>query len=184
MSSNPFLNNRFKNLHIESEKNKNIKKQHFDSSNNAFTNPIIQKTDDFIITDELFPTLTPIIVTDSKVNNFKDALNKPSEIIETNKITKGWIEIFKVDNKIVYNNENYKTPFIEANIMDKFVSIMQQKYEKYITDYDDINGEGAYNETFLTITYESDSDTEDEDSLSISVTEDEDDYDYYIDDTY
>ena len=67
--------------------------------------------------------------------------------------------------------------------MDKFVSMMQKKYEKHRTNYDDINGDGAYNETFLTITYDSDSDKEeDEDS---SVTEDEwDDYNNYIDDTY
>lgn len=197
MSSNPFLNNRFKNLELESNKNdkndknnKSNKKQSYESSNNTFTkNPIIQKKDEFIITDELFPTLTPIMITDNKINNFKDALNQETiEIINSNKITKGWIEIFKVDNKLVYNNERYNNErynqhFTESNIMDKFVSMMQKKYEKHRTNYDDINGDGAYNETFLTITYDSDSDTEeDEDS---SVTEDEwDDYNNYIDDTY
>jgi hypothetical protein len=141
-------------------------------------------SDEFIITDELFPTLLPIVVTEPQINNFKDALNQQnSEITKENKITSGWIEIYKVNQKIVYNTDKYhsKPEHTDSTIMNKFVSIMQQKYEKYRDNYDDINGDGSYDETFLTITYETDSDVDEEDD-DISVTED--DYEDYIDETY
>jgi len=193
MSRNPFLNNRFNNLDFEPDNNKNNKKnkkqQHYESSKNSFISKNIdpKKTasDEFIVTDELFPTLTPIVPTEQDITNFKDALTSVNtEAIQKTKITKGWIEVYKVNNKIVYNNALYepKSRTTDSNIMNKFVSIMQYKYDKYKTNYDSVYGDGAYDETFLTITYESDYDTDEEDYESS--TEYEDEYEEIVDNNF
>jgi hypothetical protein len=190
MSRNPFLNNRFNNLDFEPDNNKkNKKQQHYESSKNSFISKNIdpKKTasDEFIVTDELFPTLTPIVPTEQDITNFKDALTSVNtEAIQENKITNGWIEVYKVNNKIVYNNALYepKSRTTDSNIMNKFVSIMQYKYDKYKTNYDSVYGDGAYDETFLTNTYESDYDTDEEDYESS--TEYEDEYEEIVDDNF
>lgn len=166
MLRNPFLNNRFKSSNFESNKDP-------------------RKVNAFSITDELFPSLTPIKVEDLKPNNFKDALNQPKPEIVEDKIKCGWIEIYKVNNKIVYNTDKYilKPKDTDSNIMNKFVSIMLEKYEKYKTNYDNINGDGTYYDTFLNITYESDSDLDEEDD-DISIIEDDYEYEYYTDYSY
>lgn len=187
MSRNPFLNNRFNKLDIGQNK-KNKKYTHNESSKNSFSerNEIPKKViNEFIVTDELFPILNPIVVKEHKINNFKDALSyNSSQTIKENIIKEGWIEVYRVNNNIVYNNTLYDKPSEnkDSNIMNKYVNIMQEKYNKYRKNYDDINGDGAYDETFLTITYESEYDT-DEDEYNSDIDY-EDMYDEFIDDSY
>jgi hypothetical protein len=195
MSSNPFLTNRFSNLENESINKKNKKIQHYVSSKNIFNKPDdkLNNSDLFNITDELFPSLTPITIFTENQPNFKDVLIQENISQPEDKITNGWIEIYKIDNSIIYNEDKYKEMNQEkyknsdnVTIMNKFVSIMQKKYESYKNNYDNINGDGAYNDIYLTIAYDSDNDSDNDeyDSNTEDDIEYEYDYDDYVNKTY
>jgi len=112
--------------------------------------------------------------TDKLSTNFKDILRpktKTEEISNTqNKIRPGWVEISNKQNKIIYNygpktcyeikmkqqEELEKTP---NYIMNKAITMMIENWERFKENYDDINGEGAYEQIYvLPPVYDSDED--------------------------
>ena len=151
------------------------------------------ESNEFIVTDELFPSLTPISTT-SKNNstNFKDALNQQNEIIVKEDITlkPGWVQISRVNNKTVISQEkpgpyDIKMQQIQTlqedpkYIMNKTIESMQTIWLKYKINYDNIYGEGAYDDLhYLSPVYDLDDDSDEYDSLS------DNDYENYNDNEY
>ena len=140
---------------------------------------IVQTTqpNDFIITDELFPSLTPISTTyKNNPTNFKDALKHQNTTIVNEDITlkPGWVQISRVNNKTVISQEKpcpydikmqqMQTLQKDPNyIMNKTIESMQTIWLKYKINYDNIYGEGAYDDLhYLSPVYDSDDDEYDE----------------------
>jgi hypothetical protein len=131
---------------------------------------------EFTITDALFPTLTPILISSNdNFTNFKDALNHQAEsiVIEDITLSPGWIQISKVDNKSIISQDklgpyDYKMQELQTlqelqedpnYIMNKAIISMQRIWLKYKTNYDNIYGEGAYDDlhySYSVYNYESD----------------------------
>ena len=203
MSSNPFL--RPKEQRSNNDQNKNEK---YNSSNNSFTKsynnnsisndtrsqngfskenrsfkskdkaPI--KTNEFILSEDLFPMLAPIVATKQISTNFKDALNYKNNVDDTenNKLKSGWIEIYKSNNNIIFN-EGEPTPYkikkqqIEKLkddpnfMMNKAINRIQIKWDRYRKMYDSIYGEGSYDDLYyLPPIYGSEYDNIEYDSLT------------------
>jgi len=191
---------------IKNKKNNQL----YDSFNNSFTKKVYSRNNDkkqrkqtethisqkdnnhfretpttpeFSISDELFPSLTPLITTSqNNVTNFKDALNQNNEIIVEEDITlrPGWVQISKVNNKIIINQANIGPYDIKRQqiqelhqdpnyIMNQLICSSQKNWLKHKTIYDKIYGEGAYDDLhYLSPMYDSDTDynTDEDDSLS------------------
>ena len=135
---------------------------------------------EFSISDELFPSLAPITTTSqNKVTNFKDALNQQNEIIFKEDITlrPGWVQISKVNNKVVINQANngpydikmQKNQDLQEDsnyIMNKIMSVLHKNWLKHRAIYDNIHGEGAYDDLhYSSPVYDSDYDSDENDSL-------------------
>lgn len=182
-SSNNFSSNKSNIVYHKKEQNNHFRE----------TTPIV-KTGEFIINEELFPSLTPI-VTSSKNNstNFKDALNQKNEITIVNDISlkPGWVQISKVNDKIIINQakpspydikmKQIEELYKDTNyIMNQIVNTMQANWLKYKTNYDNINGEGSYDDLYyLPPVYDSDYDTDECESLSDDNIDDFEDLTWY-----
>ena len=162
---------------------RNPKKYPPRNSNNQFREAKIAPIIEFTVSDELFPLLNHTVTPSKNTStNFKDALNHQTEIGITENITlrPGWVQISKIDNNIVIDQANIGAYDIKMQkiqelqedpnyIMKRVVAIMQKKWIKYRIDYDNIYGEGAYNELhYLSPVYGSEYDTDDNESLSDS----------------
>jgi hypothetical protein len=149
--------------------------------------PIKEVTID--ITTEYFPDLVPLKTEPSKTLqqsklsfNFKDIVNTriEEEIINEKDIIKpGWVQISKskTSNEIIwkhgpltpYQIQQQKQEELENNInycMNKAIETMKERWDKYEQEYDEINGEGAYDERFRSSPvygpeYDTESDDED-----------------------
>lgn len=130
------------------------------------TNTNTNTNTDFIDNTELFPELN--VSTNTKVSddetfkyNFKNILtNVVQDDAETKKvISPGWTEITYNKQKIhfehgeqtslmikIHNAEKYKTNI--NYMMNETILQMKQKWDEYEDNYDDLYGEGAYDQTF------------------------------------
>jgi len=156
--------------------------------NKPITNEVIDNTNN----TELFPDLIPKTTTDTTINTNTDTLSKPStkykdilkNVIVDNTpvkkvITPGWVEITKKGNNIVYE---YGEPTFfmlkqqfEENLendlnyqMNTIIQNMKKCWDRYEREYDEVNGEGAYEERFrlppvYTEEYDTDSNEEETD---------------------
>jgi hypothetical protein len=154
------------------------------------------------ITSEYFPDLIPIknepspeIQQSKQYINFKDIVNTKiqEEIIdETKIINHGWVRISKskTNNEIIWKYgpptefeiKLQKQEKVENNInycMNKAIEIIQDRWNKYKEEYDELNGEGSYDEKYsLSPVYGSEYDTEYENEDAV---DDEYNYTYYDD---
>lgn len=158
-------------------------KDNFKKESNNYFRKMVQTSqpDAFTITDELFPSLTPIS-TLSKDNStdFKNALKHQNTTIVTEDITlkPGWIQISRENNQIIINQEklgpyeikmqNIQMLHEDPNyIMNKAIDSMEKNWLKYKINYDNIYGEGAYDDLhYLSPVYDSDYDSDECESLS------------------
>jgi hypothetical protein len=144
----------------------------------------------FTMAEEMFPTLG----TNQSLNetackqNYKDVIStclEKEKEEEKNKVSSGWVEITQIKGVCHYRygsetryqmrsrvrDEFESTPHY---IMNKAVTDIMKKRDNYITDYDSIHGEGAYEERFvLPPVYGPEYDTEEEEFTDDS-EEDED----------
>lgn len=182
-SNNSFIKASSKKSNIDV--NKKEQNNHFRETNQ------IVKTNEFTIIDELFPSLIPILtVSKNNSSNFKDALNQKNENIIVDDITlkPGWVQISKVKGKIITNQakpspydikmKQIEELYKDTNyIMNQIVNTMQANWLKYKTNYDNINGEGSYDDLYyLPPVYDSDYDTDESESLSDDNIDDFEDY--------
>ena len=175
MSKNPFLSdNRFQiletvNKSLDKDNHHNIK---YDSKSNTFKSydRRVNLKETMHTSIELTPELFPILGTQYQTNisqephnymNFKDIVNtnRPNDIIinDTDKdnVIHGWVEIYKsnTSNEIIRNNgySKIQTEYIEENIntsMNNIIDLMKQRWEIYKEDYDELNGEGSYDNIY------------------------------------
>jgi hypothetical protein len=123
------------------------------------------------ITAEYFPDLIPIknepspaIQQSKQYINFKDIVNTKiqEEIIdETKIINRGWVRISKskINNEIIWKYgpptefeiKLQKQEELENNInycMNKAIETIQEQWNKYKEEYDELNGEDSYDEKY------------------------------------
>ena len=156
-------------------------------SHNSFKNSSYSKKEEskpiFDFTNENFPELISekidTIQQSKTLINFKDVLNtqiKQEIIDEKDIINPGWVQITKskINNKIIlkhgipteYGVQLKKQEELENDLnynMNRGIEKMKYRWEKYKSDYDNMNGEGAYDEKYtLPPVYGSEYDTEDE----------------------
>ena len=120
--------------------------------------------------------------------NFKDAINnqiKPEIFDETKNVKPGWVKIsYAKNNKIIHTygplSKNQlklkKEEELENNLnhcINREITIMKYRWDKYEDDYDKLNGEGAYIEKYRLIPIygdeyddDVDSDTQCEDDIN------------------
>ena len=157
------------------------------------------KNIEFLSSQELFPELILKIndlKTDNndekKSDNYKNAINlqvEESKNINQNKINPGWTQIKIVNGKIIMTNGPKSTYDIKKEketivknsphfIMNKSINLMQKNWDMYRRYYDNLYGEGSYNETFISYPiYDSDYDTDsDEDNNELQNEDDDDEY--------
>jgi len=109
---------------------------------------------------------------------FKDALNKKKELVDSelleNNVKPGWVEISSVKGKTVFK-EGPLTPYLIQQIekeeyentphyiMNTAITSIIKARDRYISEYNSIHGEGAYEELYiLPPAYGPEYDTEDE----------------------
>jgi hypothetical protein len=181
-SNNCFTKSSSKDNHALNDKQSDKhKREHRPRNSNHFKEVPIATPTEFIISDESFPSLNPIIEpSKNNSSNFKDALNQHNEIVVTEDITlgPGWIQIHKVNNHIVIKQANISPYDIKMQqikelqedpnyIMDRVITTMEKNWIKYKIEYDNIHGEGAYDDLhYLSPSYDSEYDTDEYDSLS------------------
>ena len=142
------------------------------------------KKAEFDLANEYFPDLVSTNEDSSNIiqqpnSNFKDILNtrnQPEILPFQEHIEPGWVKISKskINNEIIKNYglpteyEIYlkKQAELEKDLhycMIRGIEKMKRGWEKYKEEYDDFNGEGAYDEKYkLPSIYDSDYDIEDE----------------------
>jgi hypothetical protein len=133
----------------------------------------------------LKPESTDPSIKQSKLNvNFKDIVNTRIEeeiIIETDIVNPGWVQISKskTSNELIwkygpsteYTIKLKKQEELENDLnycMNKAIETMKERWDKYEQEYDEINGEGAYDEKFRSSPVygpEYDTETDDEDEI-------------------
>jgi len=147
-------------------KNKQFRNPYFSSAPRLINHSKIKKEEDRIKKDlevQLRKNAEPIT---SFVNRVKSVKPLPKE----KKYLDGWTYISKVNGKIVrydhnissLNEEREKTPY---EIMDEAIYRMRTNWINYKINYDEVHGEGAYEEAHEfknPIIYESDTDEETE----------------------
>jgi hypothetical protein len=139
------------------------------------------------LTTEFFPDLVPtknetVNITQQPKSslNFKDIVNTkiiPETLPEEDEIINpGWVKISKskTSNELIwkygpsteYEKKINKQEELENDInycMNRSIETMKYRWAKYKEEYDELNGEGAYDEKFtLSPVYGSEYDTEDE----------------------
>ena len=153
------------------------------------------KKAEFDLANEYFPDLVSTNEDSSNIiqpnSNFKDILNtrNQTEILPFQEhIEPGWVKITKSKiNKEIIKNYGLPTEYeiylkkqaeLENDLhycMTRGIEKMKRGWEKYKENYDDFNGEGAYDEKYtLPSIYDSDYDIEDE----------SDEYEYEDTDSY
>lgn len=157
---------------------------------------------EFTFDKEMFPDLISSNANESNVDNtstnFKDTLNTAVIEEEFTGLKPGWIEIYKnSESKQNIINHGDLTPheirmnkltLIEDDpnyIMNRAIHFVMYNREKYITEYDDMYGEGAYYDKYvMPPVYGPEYDTEEEEvetySDSYDDTEYSDNYDEYL----
>jgi len=175
MSNNPFLKpkivDRFTNFKPTSRATSKATSR---PSINSFSSKKYEektKQKDFILTDEFFPILAPIVTNNNVITNFKDALEQQVIIEKSKTLPSGWVEINKSEEEEDKTNYNL--------LMNNIIKTTLNKHYNHKLNYDSINGEGAYDELhYLKPIYDidldeySDDHTDDNDSFG----EDPDDY--------
>ena len=139
------------------------------------------KKAEFDLTNEYFPDLVSTKEDSSNIiqpnSNFKDILNtrnQPEIMPFQEHIEPGWVKISRYNNEIIrnyglpteYEIQLKKQAELENDLhycMTRGIEKMKRRWEKYKENYDDFNGEGAYDEKYtLPSIYDSDYDIEDE----------------------
>jgi hypothetical protein len=139
------------------------------------------KKAEFDLANEYFPDLVSTKEDSSNIiqpnSNFKDILNtrnQPEIMPFQEHIEPGWVKISRSNNEIIrnyglpteYEIQLKKQAELENDLhycMTRGIEKMKRRWEKYKENYDDFNGEGAYDEKYtLPSIYDSDYDIEDE----------------------
>ena len=139
------------------------------------------KKAEFDLTNEYFPDLVSTKEDSSNIiqpnSNFKDILNtrnQPEIMPFQEHIEPGWVKISRSNNEIIrnyglpteYEIQIKKQAELENDLhycMTRGIEKMKRRWEKYKEEYDEFNGEGAYDEKYtLPSIYDSDYDIEDE----------------------
>ena len=138
------------------------------------TPPLIIKSNKFSniktkceLIDSDFPELCiqPIKNVTQNVNeniSFKAAINVSNNNVDItnnpeNNIDPGWVQIQTINKQIVFkygpnstndnNNDEYMQKCVEHN-MNNAIAIMSTNWDKYRTNYDELNGEGSYDDVY------------------------------------
>ena len=139
------------------------------------------KKAEFDLANEYFPDLVSTNSESSNTiqpnSNFKDILNtrnQPEIMPFQEHIEPGWVKISRYNNEIIrnyglpteYEIQLKKQAELENDLhycMTRGIEKMKRRWEKYKEEYDEFNGEGAYDEKYtLPSIYDSDYDIEDE----------------------
>jgi len=137
---------------------------------NNFSNKFLKSTLEtkFKITDDMFPELCKSDFGSTKDNNksnFMDIVTKSTvnESIPEDNLEPGWLKIFKKEDNISFEYgplTDYQIKINELKIrktekesdlnylMNNAVKIMEENWMQYEKEYDDIHGDGAYNQRF------------------------------------
>lgn len=119
------------------------------------------------LTDADFPELgvQSIKHVDQNINeniSFKDAINVFNNndvnitINSENNIDPGWVQIHTINKQIVFkyghnstnnNNNEHTQKYVEHN-MNNAIATMSTNWDKYRTNYDELNGEGSYDDVY------------------------------------
>lgn len=189
-------NNSFTKVNNKYSSSKNIINSKLDNS--KLDN---SKNIDFLSSQELFPELILKLNNlnsdnnhEKKSDNYKNAINlqiEESKNIIQNKINPGWTQIKLVNGKIImtkgakstYEIKKEKESSIKNSphfIMNKSITLMQKNWDMYRDYYDNLYGEGSYNETFVSYPiYDSEYDTDsDEDNDELQNDDDDEYYDF------
>ncbi len=181
---------------INRDNRDNRKNTPYDSTANSFTQSRMRNNQTLKVTQQtidpnnitLFPHLnthiskrdTNTVPINYKVlvaNMIDPIVTDHSELSETH-VKPGWVEISQINNTNIYKYGE-PTPFMKRleeleqepeydpnDIMNKAIDIMSKNWKRYEKYYDELNGEGSYEEQFkLPPVYDSDyddSDTDDE----------------------
>jgi len=148
----------------------------------------------FNIEQHLFPNLSNNLSSQGKkaVNEtFKDIINtvKQSPVDEQNSVKPGWVEVTGVKGKTAYSyrygeKTEYQTKMEEREeiestpnyIMNTAINKIMKQRERHITEYNNIHGEGEYEDKFImSPCYGSEYDT---DELADDEEDDGDEYDW------
>jgi len=200
-SSKHIINSKLDNSKLDNSKTDNSKTDNSKLDNSKTDNSKLDnsKNIEFLSSQELFPELILKIndlKTDNndekKSDNYKNAINlqvEESKNINQNKINPGWTQIKIVNGKIIMTNGPKSTYDIKKEketivknsphfIMNKSINLMQKNWDMYRRYYDNLYGEGSYNETFISYPiYDSDYDTDsDEDNNELQNEDDDDEY--------
>jgi hypothetical protein len=197
-SSKHIINSKTDNSKTDNSKTDNSKTDNSKTDNSKTDN---SKNIEFLSSQELFPELILKINnlntdnnTEKKSDNYKNAINlqvEDSKNIIQNKINPGWTQIKIINGKIIMTNGPKSTYEIKKEkessiknsphfIMNKSISLMQKNWDMYSRYYDNLYGEGSYNETFVSYPiYDSDYDTDsDEDNNELQNEDDDEYYDF------
>jgi hypothetical protein len=93
--------------------------------------------------------------------SFKDAINVFNNndvnitINSENNIDPGWVQIHTINKQIVFkyghnstnNNNEHTQKYVEHN-MNNAIATMSANWDKYRTNYDELNGEGSYDDVY------------------------------------
>jgi hypothetical protein len=118
------------------------------------------------LTDADFPELCiqPIKQVEQNTNenySFKTAINVSNNdvnitINSENNIEPGWVQIQTVNKQIVFkyghttinnNDDEHTQKYVEHN-MNNAIATMSTNWDKYRTNYDELNGEGSYDDVY------------------------------------
>jgi hypothetical protein len=153
---------------------------------------------EFIFQDEMFPDLVPSSneYIENVSTNFKDTLNTVTIEDEFTGLKPGWIEIYKdkETKQMLITHAEITSYRIKINqlkyfenspnyIMDKAINFVIANRNKYINYYDNMYGEGEYENKFvMPAIYGPEYDTEEEDCESYSESYDETEHSDVYDD--
>lgn len=186
MNNNPFLKpkniDRFTNFNSYNKPNsRSNSKPTSRPSINSFSSKKFEekpKQHNFILTDEFFPILAPIVSNNNVNTNFKDALEQDVIIEKSKTLPSGWIEINKSEEEEEEeDNTNYNL------LMNNIIKTTLDKHYNHKLNFDSINGEGAYDELhYLKPIYDIDLDEDLDDYTDDNQSFGEDPDDYLNDD--
>lgn len=200
MSYNPFLksNNRFNNLDDDNTFSKSSRRRRTDYDSNTSSNHFrrLHKENPVPVSieinnPELFPDLsTNTSQVETSSLKFKDILTAvDTNLPKTKYIPDGWVGISKnkTSNELVYTYgkpiEKWKKFCKEKEdetdlniLMSDAIDVMQKNWDRYEQYYDNIHGEGSYDEQFrLPPVYDLTEDEEDDDGEYDDEFDEEDD---------
>lgn len=176
MSFNPFLKNesKFNSSYNNKPYRANYSRHDSPSDTNAFSQHVSIKVD-----CNSFPELnsnkridTPSNQTDSEsVSNFKKVLTNNLDVdhLTEDKLPHGWVSLQGNNRAII--NEKTETMLEEPNtMMAKIVDKLNSNSQRYKSQFEEINGEGSYDERYYSspVFDETDDESVEEDDLSLN----------------